>query len=256
MKKLCLVGVSVTETTDNIPHLGIIMSGLMWLSFAGGCLSYFICEGLLFPASHSAPGIQAKVMDPLCICPRLRMKWTLKCSSLLVFTCSWTLLRGSLQNVSQIPAGALSKSLYFQGTPCCSCSQFLSLVHCLVFWDTVLGAACWEYSSTQKSYGHHPNLSYKFKQIFPFKSKRIFCVQVPPLLLLWWLTLAGLGAHKSCSVAPLLIWTGERKYKACESRKGQREITHQWLSWAKPTSTLWKFHLIYYQSDLSRIVRK
>lgn len=215
------MGGSVTETTDNIPHLGIIMSGLMWLSFAGGCLSYFICEGLLFPVSHPATGIQAKLMDALCICPWFWVKWTVKCSSLLILTHSWTLLRGILQNVPQISAGALSKSLYFQGTPCCSRSQFLSLVHCLMFWDTVLGAACWDYSSSQKGYGDHPNLSYKLKQIFPFKCKRIFSVWVPPLLLLWWLVLARhwtLGAPKSCSVTLLLIWTGERKYKACGSR--------------------------------------
>lgn len=150
-RKLCLVGSSVTERTDNIPHLGVIMSGLIWLSFAGGYLSYLICEGLLFPVSHPAPGIQAQAMDVLCICPWLWMKRTDKCSSLLILTCSWTLLRGSLQNVPQISAGALSKSLYFQGTPCCSCSQVLSLVPYLVFWDTVQGAACWEYSSSQRA---------------------------------------------------------------------------------------------------------
>lgn len=164
MTKLSLVGGSDTERADDVLHLGIMISGLMWLSFAGGCLSYLTCEGLLFPGSHSASGIQAKMMDPFCICPWLWMKWAVKCSSLVLLTRNGALLTVSLQNVPLISAGRVSKSLYFQGRPLYSGSQFLSSVHCLVFWDTVLGAACWEFRSLWKTRGlDHPSLSYKIK---------------------------------------------------------------------------------------------
>lgn len=45
----------------------------------------------------------------------------------------------------------LSKSLYFQGRSLYSGSWFLSSGHCLMFWDNALGAACWEFSSLQKT---------------------------------------------------------------------------------------------------------
>lgn len=203
--KLSLMGGSATARADNIPHLGIIMSGLMWLSFAGDYLSYLICKGLIFPGSRSASAIEAKAMHPFSICPWLWMKWAVKCSSLLILTCSWALLTVSLQNVPLISAGRLSKSLYFQGSLLCSSSQFLSLVHCLVFWDTALGAACWEFGFSQKTWGlDHPNLSYKLKQIFHL-SARVCSVSRCLLNLLWLLPKAcimfGMPIKKRCKKA-------------------------------------------------------
>ena len=55
--------------------------------------------------------------------------------------------------------------------------------------------------------------------------------------LLWWVDPGWMpGAHQSCSITPLLSWTGERKYnKSLVGRDKDREITQQLLSRAKQT---------------------
>lgn len=120
-----------------------------------------------------------------------------------------------------ISGGALSKTLYFQGTLCCSCSQFLSLVHCLVFWDTVLGAACWEYSSSQKAMRIIQTCPINWNRFFHSSARGYSVSRYLYCFSYYGLTLDGhwtLGAHKSCSVTPPHHMDRGEKYKACGSK--------------------------------------
>jgi len=64
------------------------------------------------------------------------------------------------------------------------------------------------------------------------------------------------GAYQSCSITPLLSWTGERKQNKRligQGRDRERSLTN--YRHRRIDSTWGKIYLIYYQSNQSRIVR-
>jgi len=91
-------------------------------------------------------------------------------------------------------------------------------------------------------------------------SKETFCISCGQIIV--WNCLCGgfdlgwmMGAHQSCTITPLLSWTGEGKQNERLVGRGKdREITQQLLSRAKQTQ-LGEINLIYCQSNQSRVMR-
>lgn len=63
------------------------------------------------------------------------------------------------------------------------------------------------------------------------------------------------GAHRSCSITPLISWTEKRKYNEGLWVKMKTERDHRLITVTSKTDSTWEMSLIYYQSNQTRIMR-